>query len=93
MVAALVTVGGIVAVLLLLVFVGVYFRRHPEKQGSGGVGSGVLGGAFDAFNPSAAGARATLDEQQRLIVPAPNPDGDLGISDGQIRIQLPCDPE
>lgn len=93
MTPGLITVAAIVAVLILLVWIGIYFRRHPEKRGSGGAASGVLGGAFDAFAPSAAEARAALDEQQRLVVPAPTPDGDRGISDGRIRIALPRDPD
>jgi len=88
MVAMLVVVAVIVAVLVSFLWLPRYLRRHPEKRGSGSTGAGVLGGAFDAFAPSAAEARAALDEQQRLVVPAPSPDGDLGISDGRIRIRL-----
>jgi hypothetical protein len=93
MVATLIALALIVVVLVSFAFLPSYLRRHPDKRGSGSTGSGVLGGAFDAFAPSAAEARAALDEQQRLIVPAPSPDCDLGISDGRIRIRLPRDPE
>ena len=93
MVATLIAIGMIVAVLVSFLFLPGYLRRHPDKRGSGSTGSGVLGGAFDAFAPSAAEARAALDEQQRLVVPAPSPDGDLGIGDGRIIIRLPRDPD
>ena len=73
MTPGIITVAALVAVTILLVWIGIYFRRHPEKRGSSGAASGVLGGAFDAFAPSAADARAALDEQQRLVVPAPEP--------------------
>ena len=90
MVGALITIA--VAVLLIAVFFATpaYLRRHPDKRGSGAPGSGLLGAAFDnVFHPSAVAAREQLDEQQRLVVPAPSPDDDKGISDGgRIRIDL-----
>ncbi len=51
----------------------------------------MLGGLDLAFNPSAADAREALDEQQRLVAPAPSPDGDKGISGGRISIRMPAE--
>lgn len=89
MVGILIAVG--VLVVLSAAFVGVpaYLRRHPEKQGSSAPASGLLGAAFDtAFHPSAVVGREALDAEQHLVVPAPSPDGDKGISGGRVRIDL-----
>ncbi len=89
MIGALICIG--ILVLMIAVFLATpgYLRRHPDKRGSGSPGSGLMGAAFDnAFHLSAAVAREALDEQQRLVAPAPTPDGDKGISGGRIRIDL-----
>ncbi len=68
---------------------GAYARRHPASRGTGSAGSGLLGAAFDeVFHPAAHDAHAAFDEQQRLMVPAPSPDGDKGIADNRIRLRL-----
>ena len=89
MVWALITIAVVVVLIAAFLATPAYLRRHPEKRGSGSHGSGLLGAAFDnAFHPSAAVAREALDEQQHLVVPAPTPDGDKGISGGRIRIDV-----
>ena len=90
MIGALITIAVVVVLIAIFLATPAYLRRHPDKRGSGSPGSGLLGAAFDnVFHPSAVVAREELDEQQRLVVPAPSPDGDKGISDGgRIRIDL-----
>ena len=89
MVWALITIGIVAVMIAVFLATPAYLRRHPEKRGSGSAGSGLLGAAFDnAFHPSAAVAREALDEQQHLVVPAPTPDGDKGISGGRIHLDL-----
>lgn len=85
MLGAIITVAVVVALSALCLATPAYLRRHPNQRGSGSAGSGLLGAAFDnVFHPSAVIAREALDEQQRLVVPAPSPDGDKGVS-GRIR--------
>jgi len=84
----IVIVAFVLLVAVGLVVAGVRARRGKAARGSGSVASGVLGGLDLAFNPTGADARADLDEQQRLVVPAPSPDGDKGINGGRIRIDL-----
>lgn len=43
----------------------------------------MLAGYDQVFNPHAVSARDEIDREQRLIVPAPAPDGDWGIADGR----------
>ena len=93
MIGALITIAVVVVLIAVFLATPAYLRRHPDKRGSGSPGSGLLGAAFDnVFHPSAVAAREQLDEQQRLVVPAPSPDGDKGISGGingdRIRIHL-----
>ena len=80
-----VVIVGFLAMLFLLPS---YIRKHPEQRGSGSGGAGMFGVADEIFNPSALDARRALDEESRLIVPAPSPDGDKGIADGRITIRL-----
>ena len=66
-----------------------YLRAHPEKRSpSGGKASGMLGIGDELFHPEAYAARLALDEQQRRVEPAPTPDGDRGVVDGRIGIDL-----
>ena len=93
MVGALITIAAVVVLIAVFLATPAYLRRHPDKRGSGSPGAGLLSAAFDnVFHPSAVAGREELDEQQRLVVPAPSPDGDLGmsggISSGRIRIDL-----
>ena len=89
MVGVFITIAVAVLLIAVLLATPAYLRRHPDKRGSGSPGSGLLGAAFDnVFHPSAVAAREQLDEQQRLVVPAPSPDGDKGISGDRIRIDL-----
>ena len=93
MVGALITIAVVVVLIAVFLATPAYLRRHPDKRGSGSPGAGLLGAAFDdVFHPSAVVGRESLDEQQRLVVPAPSPDGDKGmsggISGGRIRIDL-----
>jgi hypothetical protein len=65
-----------------------YLRRHPEKRGGKSAVGGLVGGTDFVWHPEAANAATELDEQQRLVVPAPTPDDDKGMADGRIRIEL-----
>ncbi|MEO7722261.1 MAG: hypothetical protein ABIS08_10150 [Pseudolysinimonas sp.] len=88
MLVPIVIVGFVLLVAAGLVVAGLRARRGTGSRGSGSVASGVLGGLDLAFNPMGAEARNELDVEQRHVVPAPSPDGDKGISDGRIRIDL-----
>jgi hypothetical protein len=83
--------GALVVVLIGFMFtLPFYLHRHPERRSpSGSKASGMLGIGDELFHPDAYAARLVLDEQQRIVEPAPTPDGDKGISaDGRIRIDL-----
>lgn len=83
MIGALVTIAVAVALVAVFLATPAYLRRHPDKRGSGSPGAGLLGATFDnVFHPSAVAGREQLDEQQRLVVPAPSPDDDKGVSGG-----------
>ena len=84
---------GIVVAAVAVMLVGffalpAYLRRHPEKRGPSSATGGLAGGVDNVFHPEGAAAALALDEEQRLVLPAPTPDGDLGIADGRIRIEL-----
>jgi hypothetical protein len=83
--------AGIMLVLIAFFFgLPFYLHRHPEhRSASGGKASGMLGIGDELFHPDAYAARLALDEQQRLVEPAPTPDGDKGIgTDGKVHIDL-----
>ena len=89
MIEGVVIVCGMIGVAAGLLALGVWVTAHPEKRGASAKGSGLMTAGFDeAFNPSAANARDAVDAETRLIVPAPTPDDDLGISDGKIQITV-----
>jgi hypothetical protein len=90
-VAVPIVVVVIAGVLAALVVLPGYVRRHPRLRGSGGGGAGLFGVADEIYNPSALDGRGALDEESRLIVLAPSPDGDKGIGDGRIRIRIRLD--
>ena len=81
---------GLVVILLIawLFIMPSWIRRHPSSRGSGATGAGFLGIGDELFHPAAQESRQALDEQSRLLVPAPSPDGDKGISDGRVRITV-----
>ncbi len=88
MIPALVVIAAMVVMVVGMFAAPRYLRRHPEQRGSGAPGSGLMGAAFDnAFHPSAAIAREALDEEQRIVAPAPTPDGDRGIAGNRIRLE------
>lgn len=85
---AVIALGG-VAVLAGLAAWTVHLTRHPQKRGPASAGSGLLTAAFDElFHPTAMDARDEQDREQRLVVPAPTPDQDLGMAEGRIRLDL-----
>jgi hypothetical protein len=89
MVEGALIVAGMIAVGLGFLALGAYVAGHPELRGASAKGSGLMTAGFDeAFNPSAANARDAIEAETYLVVPAPTPDGDLGISDGKISISL-----
>ena len=58
-----------------------------EGRTSGSVGVASVGD--EIFHPTRHEARIELDRQATLPAPAPSPrDGDLGVYDGQVRIDL-----
>ena len=91
MLVPIVIVVFVLLVVAALVVAGVRAKRGASARGSGSVASGVLGGLDLAFNPMGADTREELDTEQRHVVPAPSPDGDKGISDNRIRIDLERD--
>jgi hypothetical protein len=88
MIVAVIVIGLLVVMLVALFAIPAYVRRHPNLRGSGSGGAGMFGVADEIFNPSALEGRRALDEESRLIVPAPSPDGDKGIRDGRITLHL-----
>jgi hypothetical protein len=79
--------GAVILAIIIFFFAAPsYFRRTSAGRGTGSHAAGFLGIGDELFNPNANEARRALEEQSRLVVPAPSPDGDKGISDGKIRI-------
>ena len=75
-------VVGICLLLWLLHALGVVdFSDKTQKRGSGSVGSGMLGAAFDeVFHPVRYETQLELERQSTLPAPSPEADGDpLGI--------------
>ena len=81
------------------VVVGADRARHPaqrmgwidlsNKRKTSGTHGGVMGIGDEVFHPTRHEAQVELDRQTMLPAPAPLPgDGDLGIEDGKIRIDL-----
>ncbi|WP_382306729.1 hypothetical protein [Herbiconiux sp. UC225_62] len=80
---------ALAAVVVGLFAVGAWYRRHPEKRGASAPGAGLMTAAYDeVFNPHAMLARDAIDVEQRLVAPAPTPDGDRGIAGGRIRLDV-----
>jgi hypothetical protein len=82
---------GVVAVVVILVFVAsrLGFVDFSNKARSSGNVGGAMGIGDEVFNPQRHEAQIELDRQ--TILPAPAPlagDGDKGIFDGKIRIDL-----
>lgn len=84
-------------VLIIIVVVGVlfYIAQHfgwidlSNKSKTSGSHGGAMGIGDEVFNPSRYEAQVELDRQTVLPAPAPTPgDGDLGIYDGQVKIDL-----
>ncbi len=86
--ASVLVLAGVVALAVLMMWLPSYFRRHPEERGASGRTAGVIGFSDEVFHPQAHEARLAQEEQQRLVVPAPTPDGDKGIAEGRMRIDL-----
>jgi hypothetical protein len=81
LIVAAVVVGVVLLLWLLHVLGVVDFSDKTQKRGSGSVGSGMLGAAFDeVFHPVRYEAQLELERQTTLPAPAPEADGDpLGI--------------
>jgi hypothetical protein len=81
-------------VVVVLVGLGILAQRMgwidlSNKQRSSGTHGGVMGIGDEVFHPTRHEAQVELDRQTMLPAPAPLPgDGDLGIEDGKIRIDL-----
>ena len=85
-------------VVLIIVGVGVAFylaQRFElidltnKSKSSGGSGGGIAGIGDEVFHPTRHEAQVELDRQSILPAPAPLPgDGDFGIYDGKLRIDL-----
>lgn len=82
---------GVAVVLLVLGYVA---QRQgwidmTNKARRAGSSSGLIGGLDEAFHPTRHEAQVELDRQ--TVLPAPSPvagDGDFGIYDGQVKIDL-----
>ncbi|WP_167137293.1 hypothetical protein [Diaminobutyricimonas sp. TR449] len=62
------------------------------KHRTGGVGSAAFGGVDEVFFPTRHEAQVEKDRQSSLPAPAPVAgDGDKGIYDGRVKIDLPAD--
>ncbi|HEY0247301.1 MAG TPA: hypothetical protein VGC45_03475 [Gryllotalpicola sp.] len=75
-------IAGVCALLWVLHKTGVVdFSDKTQKRGSGSIGSGMLGAAFDeVFHPVRYEAQLELERQTELPSPSPEADGDpLGI--------------
>jgi len=82
---------GVVALVVILVFVAsrLGLVDFSNKARSSGTVGGAMGIGDEVFNPQRHEAQIELDRQ--TILPAPAPlagDGDKGIFDGTIRIDL-----
>jgi len=78
-------VVGVCLLLWLLHTLGVVdFSDKTQKRGSGSIGSGMLGAAFDeVFHPVRYETQLELERQTTLPAPSPQADGDpLGIGAG-----------
>ncbi len=81
----------LVVVGLILVFIVAqhfdWIDLSNKRKPSGG--SGVMGIGDEVFHPTRHEAQIELDRQSVLPAPAPVPgDGDKGVYDGQVRIDL-----
>ena len=82
--------SGVMVVLIALGFVAQHMgwidlSNKRKTSGSGG----VMGIGDEVFHPTRHEAQVELDRQTVLPAPAPLPgDGDFGIYDGQVRIDL-----
>jgi hypothetical protein len=85
--------GGIAIVVLVVGFIAhrkgwIDMSNKSNRSGS----SGVMGMGDEVFHPTRHEAQVELDRQTVLPAPAPVPgDGDLGIYDGQVSIDLSKD--
>ncbi|MDH6182449.1 hypothetical protein M2152_002631 [Microbacteriaceae bacterium SG_E_30_P1] len=60
-----------------------FVMRRPRLRGASAPGAGLMSAGFDqVWQPQASEARDIIDAEQRLVVEAPAPDDDLGISRG-----------
>lgn len=83
--------AGVVVVLIGLGFVAqrMGWIDLSNKRRTSGTHGGVMGIGDEVFHPTRHEAQIELDRQTMLPAPAPLPgDGDLGIEDGKIRIDL-----
>ncbi len=86
----IVIVALLVAAIAFLIAYPLYLRRHPERRGrANSAQSGLVRGMDEVWHPESVAPQASLDEETRLVRPAPSPDGDKGIADGVIRIDVP----
>ena len=81
--------GAVVVVLLLIVASRLGWVDFSNKSRTSGTGGGIAGIGDEVFNPQRHEAQIELDRQ--TILPAPAPlagDGDKGIYEGRVRIDL-----
>ncbi|MCU1440911.1 MAG: hypothetical protein JWP85_1908 [Rhodoglobus sp.] len=89
-------------VIVIVVAVGVlfYIAQHfgwidlsNKSKSSGSKGGSALGIGDEVFHPTRHEAQIEMDRQTVLPAPAPLPgDGDKGIYDGQVKIDLTGEP-
>lgn len=82
-------IGLIVLVIAFLIWYPLYLRRDPTRRHrANSAQSGLVRGMDEVWHPESLAPQASLDEETRLVRPAPAPDPDLGIADGTIRIDV-----
>lgn len=85
-------ITAIVLVIAFLIWYPLFLRRRPGRRfRANSAQSGLVRGMDEVWHPESLAPQAALDEETRLVRPAPAPDPDRGIADGTIRIQVDRD--
>lgn len=81
---------ALVAVIAFLIWYPIYLRRRPGGRfRANSAQSGLVRGMDEIWHPESVAPQASLDEETRLVRPAPAPDPDRGVAGGVIKIEVP----